>query len=140
MNAFDCETLCEICQMTIFIRILNFNLLNKWLLNDKYRLCNYTNIKVRLYTLLVQYCSVDPDISEADRQWNVEGFSKIKYCHEKLHEHILHAVECIGNKYIEATFNSKALYFTKDNIHIWMPMPMLMPMPTPMMRFTNGCY
>ena len=43
---------------------------------------------------------------------------KIKYCHEKLHEYILHAVECIENKYIDATFNSKALHFVKDNIHI----------------------
>ena len=47
-----------------------------------------------------------------------EGFSKIRYCHEMLHEYILHAVECIENMYIEATFNSKGLYFVKDNIHI----------------------
>ena len=44
---------------------------------------------------------------------------------------ILHAVECIENKFIEATFNSKSLYFVKDNIHIWIPMPMPMPMPMP---------
>ena len=37
---------------------------------------------------------------------NVEGFSEIRYCHQTLHEYILQAVECIENKYIEATFNS----------------------------------
>ena len=89
---------------------------------------------------MVQYCSVDLNISEIDAQSNVEGYSKIKYCHEKLHEYILHAVECIENKYIEVTFNSKALHFVKDNIHIWMPMPMLMPIPMPMTRLQNGCF
>ena len=81
---------------------------------------------------MVQYCSLDLDISEIDTQPNVVGFSKIKYCHEKLHEYILYAVECIENKYIDATFNSKALHFVKDNIDIWMPMPMLMPIPMSM--------
>ena len=67
---------------------------------------------------MVQYCSLDLDISEIDTQANVVGFSKIKYCHGKLHEYILHADEFTENKYIDANFNSKALYFVKDNIHI----------------------
>ena len=62
----------------------------------------------------------------------------MRYCQGKLQKDILHTVECIENKYVEATFNSKGLYFLKDNIHIWMPMPM--PMPMPMLTFPNGRY
>ena len=42
----------------------------------------------------------------------------MRYCQEKLQKDILHTVKCIENKYVEATFYSKGLYFLKDNIHI----------------------
>ena len=58
-------------------------------------------------TLGTIYCSRDLEISEIGTQSNVEGFSKIRYYHDTLHEYILYAVKCIENKYIEANFNSE---------------------------------